>query len=86
MFCYFFNGLNRILPKSFTKKTDGTSLKRKKLPRQSEELFQKYCVCDISKLFPTYLSLAGWIWHLVQMNGCQGFTGPFPSAFLDKII
>jgi hypothetical protein len=33
--------------------------------------------------------LPGWNWHLAQsdkigMAGCQGFIGPYPSAFLDK--
>jgi len=32
----------------------------------------------------------GWNWHLSQncgdtiLVGCQGFIGPYPSAFLDK--
>jgi hypothetical protein len=32
----------------------------------------------------------GWSWHLTfglrtqTLAGCQGFNGPFPSAFLDK--
>lgn len=26
----------------------------------------------------------GRIWHLSHAGGCQGFTGPNPSTFLDK--
>jgi hypothetical protein len=31
---------------------------------------------------------AGWNWHLAPLSraGCQGFTGPLPSAFLDKQV
>jgi len=38
---------------------------------------------DSNLIFPPK---CGWMWHLVPKcrTGCQGFKGPFPSAFLDK--
>lgn len=36
-------------------------------------------------IFPAFF--AGWNWHHFYpdgLDGCQGFIGPFPSAFLDK--
>jgi hypothetical protein len=52
----------------------------------------EYVVSILSSWDLTYLSRfsSGWSWHLTfrlrrKLNaGCQGFFGPFPSAFLDK--
>jgi hypothetical protein len=39
---------------------------------------------------PSRLNRDGWNWHLAfricEKAGCQGFTGPLPSAFLDKQV
>jgi len=45
-------------------------------------------------LYLTYRSrlLPGWSWHHTSdcndtnAGGCQGFAGPYPSAFLDKHV
>ena len=53
--------------------------------------------CDTLILIQCLAYHAGWSWHLTRLRrsrnirnlrvrgaGCQGFNGPYPSAFLDK--
>jgi len=63
--------------------------KQKSSSDESEELLNillQYCRSYWSDLSVSNLHWS-WTWHLialVSVTGCQGFIGPFPSAFLDK--
>ena len=63
--------------------------KQKSSPGKSDELLNIFCVL-LKAWDLTYLSLAltkaGVGTLQKNLAGCQGFIGPFPSAFLDKHV
>ena len=54
--------------------------------RRALNIVIRYCPAGVWLICPD--SPSGWSWHLTATfgagAGCQGFFGPFPSAFLDK--
>ena len=66
-----------------------TEPKQKSSSDESEELF-KYVVdsiveaIDLTYLSPIFIGAGRGTLSHFHVTGCQGFIGPFPSAFLDK--
>jgi hypothetical protein len=70
--------------------------KNKKAHLVNQMSFLNIVEDNLEALDLTYLSrysvepgITGWSWHLANVlyenaAGCQGFKGPYPSAFLDK--